>query len=111
VIESAVRVISLIDASAGGERNVAFSYVTLKGHPERGIATFCVRQERATGRVSITIKTWSRPGSWITMAARPLARLIQRPLTRAALASFAASITKAARIQQDAAEIDLPVKA
>jgi uncharacterized protein (UPF0548 family) len=42
-LESAVRVVDIWDRDAGDGREAGFRYVTLAGHPERGVASFAVR--------------------------------------------------------------------
>ena len=83
--EVATRVTDVFDVENGGEHRVGFTYATLRGHPERGIATFTVRREELSGRVSFTIETWSRPGNWLSVALRPLARFIQKQSNKEAL--------------------------
>jgi len=51
-----------------------FRYVTLRGHPERGMATFLVRKDPGTGQVTFLIETVAAPGSWLTWIVRPWAR-------------------------------------
>ena len=81
-IESAVRVIEVdrtLDAAS-------FAYATLKGHPELGVASFAVR--RAGTAVRFEAQAWSRAGHWLAALGRPIARAIQRSITREAVASF-----------------------
>jgi uncharacterized protein (UPF0548 family) len=70
-IETAVRVITCSDDG--------FEYITLPGHPERGIARFTLRDGH------FEIESWSRPGSWLTMLGAPFTRWMQRTSTMAAL--------------------------
>jgi len=81
-IEAAVRVIELESTN----RLVSFTYATLCGLTERGIASFAVirNNERAT----FEAQAWSRAGNWLTIIGRPLSRASQRAFTRAAIASF-----------------------
>ena len=44
-LESAVRVVETWDRDADGERDAGFRYVTLAGHPERGVTSFSVRRD------------------------------------------------------------------
>jgi len=92
VIDSAVRVLRVIDSVTAEERTIGFTYLTLKGHPERGIATFRVVQERPWAVVRFSIESWSRPGTWVTVALSPVARWIQRRLTSDALKNFKSSV-------------------
>jgi uncharacterized protein (UPF0548 family) len=83
-IETAVRVIE-IQRDLNGAR---YAYATLHGHPERGIASFAVL--RTGGRIMFEAQAWSRAGSWLTVAARPVSRALQRAFTREAVAAFCA---------------------
>ena len=94
-LEAAVRVIDVWDRVVGdpnGEpgavRKAGFRYVTLRGHPECGIASFEVRAG-PTGEVTILLDARSRPGSWLTRLGRPFARRFQQTMTRAALRRLA----------------------
>lgn len=87
-LEMAVRVVDDWDRSEGGAREAGFSYVTLQGHPERGVATFRVRLDEA-GAVTVAIDARSRPGLRLTRLGRPIARALQRGLTRSALRRLA----------------------
>ena len=94
-LEAAVRVIDVWDrvtGSSAGEpgsvRIAGFRYVTLRGHPECGVASFEVRAG-PTGEVTVLLEARSRPGSWRTRLAHPIARRIQRALTEAALRRLA----------------------
>jgi uncharacterized protein (UPF0548 family) len=77
-LESGVRVVRVWD-EAGEEPRCGFAYVTLSGHPERGVARFDAMRSGRTVRVDLHAR--SVAGSWITLAARPVARGIQRSLT------------------------------
>ena len=92
-IEMGVRVLEVIDRRTRDERRVGFTYATLKGHAERGIATFYVRQEHPTGSVSFNIESWSRPGNWLASCMRPFARFVQKKFTSEALAHFRSLVT------------------
>ena len=89
-LETAVRVIEAWDRLEGGVRDAGFSYVTLQGHPERGVASFRVQLAEA-GAVTVLIDARSRPGLLLTRLGRPIARALQRGLTRAALRRLAES--------------------
>jgi uncharacterized protein (UPF0548 family) len=58
-VEAAVRVVNVL-ASTSGARRQAFSYATLLGHAERGVATFSIEIDPA-GQVVFKIESWSRP--------------------------------------------------
>jgi uncharacterized protein (UPF0548 family) len=96
-LETAVRVVSVFDSTSDGERKSGFTYATLRGHPERGLATFCVRHELATASLSVAIETWSRPGVWFTRIGRPVARVLQKRMTREALSHFRAVVAETPR--------------
>ena len=83
--EMAVRVIDVWDTRADGVAEAGFQYVTLRGHPECGIASFGARLE-PSGTVTVRIDVRSRPGLLLTQMGRPVARRAQQRLTRAALA-------------------------
>ena len=86
VIETAVRIIEL-ERSAD---RVHFAYATLRGHAERGVASFSVVRGSSTNRFEA--EAWSRAGHWLTSVGRPLSRLLQRRFTREAVESFCGSI-------------------
>ncbi|MGF7120813.1 MULTISPECIES: DUF1990 domain-containing protein [unclassified Rhodococcus (in: high G+C Gram-positive bacteria)] len=65
-----------------------FAYGTLTGHPESGEERFCV-ERHADGAVVATITAFSRPGRWFTRVGDPVARLVQRAMTRRYLDAFA----------------------
>ena len=83
-IETAVKIIE-VDRSAD---RASFAYATLRGHPERGIASFTVT--RATVGGKFEAHAWSRSGHWLTILGRPVSRFLQRMITREARASFCA---------------------
>lgn len=61
-----------------------FTYRTLAGHPELGEETFAV-EKRDDGRVWVTLRSWSRPGLWLTRLGWPIARWWQRRASHRAL--------------------------
>jgi len=87
--EMAVRVVDVFDRKTG-EAETGFSYVTLTGHAERGVATFFVRRDR-TGEITFNIESWSEPGNFVALLARPVARRLQRTYTAEALDYFRAA--------------------
>ncbi|HKR98695.1 MAG TPA: DUF1990 family protein [Candidatus Dormibacteraeota bacterium] len=87
-IESAVRVLEVWDRGDDKERAAGFRYVTLAGHPERGVASFEVRLS-SDDQVTVVIESRSVAGSAVTSMGRPLARRVQRRLTIAALEHLA----------------------
>jgi uncharacterized protein (UPF0548 family) len=87
-IETAVRV---IEVDRGPDR-ASFAYATLRGHPERGVASFAVTRANTGGRFEA--QAWSRAGHWLTILGRPLSRSLQRMITREAVASFCVLASK-----------------
>ena len=84
-VETAVRVIE-VERTAD---RAFFAYVTLRGHPERGIASFAVVREGV--QIRFQMEAWSRAGSWLTVIGRPVSRAIQHWITREAVSSFCAA--------------------
>jgi uncharacterized protein (UPF0548 family) len=84
-LETAVRVIEC-EHTADAAR---FAYATLHGHPERGIAGFAL--ERGPNELRLIAEAWSQPGNALARLGRPLARQLQRSITREAIAYFCAS--------------------
>lgn len=87
-LESAVRVIDTWDRRTEDSREAGFLYVTLRGHPEKGIASFAVRNGRG-GTVTLVLEARSAPGTLIARFARPLARRAQLVATKAAMRRLA----------------------
>jgi uncharacterized protein (UPF0548 family) len=58
-----------------------WAYGTLPGHPERGEEAFTLALD-AEGVVRFTVIAFSRPASWVTVAAGPLAVFGQRQYAR-----------------------------
>lgn len=83
-LEFAVRVVETWDRHTPDGSDAGFTYVTLQGHPERGTETFRV-QLGPDGQLIVTIEAWSSPGIVLVHLVRPIARIIQRAVTRAAL--------------------------
>jgi uncharacterized protein (UPF0548 family) len=82
--EAAVRVADTWDRRVDTSRSAGFRYITLAGHPERGVETFEVRLQPG-GRVTVTIRARSEPGSLATRIGRRVARRLQVSATEAAL--------------------------
>jgi uncharacterized protein (UPF0548 family) len=93
VMEMAVRVIDVWDQDDGLLREAGFRYATIAGHAERGVASFAVRLGD-DGHIEILLESRSRPGTRLTALGRPVARLIQRGMTRAALGRLSDSHRK-----------------
>ncbi len=87
-LESAVRVVDVWDTATEGRREAGFRYVTLAGHPERGVASFDVHRDQ-TGAVRLTLEARSQAGTLLTRVGRPIARGAQLAMTRAALKRLA----------------------
>jgi len=90
-LESAVRVVEVWDTATDGHREAGFRYVTLAGHPERGVASFAVHRDEA-GVVRITLDARSQPGTRVSRVGRPIARPAQLAMTRAALRRLSAQL-------------------
>ena len=84
-LEMAVRVTRAWDGDSPARREAGFTYVTLQGHAERGVESFRVQLDHASGCVSLLIDARSAPGLWLSRVGFPLARVIQLRLTRAAV--------------------------
>jgi uncharacterized protein (UPF0548 family) len=87
-LESAVRVVDLWDRDAGDAREAGFRYVTLAGHPERGVASFAVRRD-SSGDVQLTLDARSQAGAAMARLGRPVARRVQLAATHAAMKRLA----------------------
>src|SRR5262249_15601539 len=86
----ASRALARFDGEQGGVWRTGFTYRTLAGHPELGEETFSVEKDLASGEVSVSMHSWSRPGLWIVQLASPLARWLQRHANLGALERLAA---------------------
>ncbi|HEY4185500.1 MAG TPA: DUF1990 family protein [Polyangia bacterium] len=90
-IEAAVRVVDVFETSAANTAR-GFSYVTLAGHAERGLATFTLDVDH-DGALSFKIETWSRPAGVAGAVMAPLSRQLQKRFTREALLHFRDIVT------------------
>jgi uncharacterized protein (UPF0548 family) len=81
----AARVVAVFDEPVDGFWKTGFTYRTLTGHPELGEETFTVEKDLATGRVRVALRSWSRPGIFLTRAFSPLTRTLQLQAGRMAL--------------------------
>ena len=88
-LEFAVRVLRVWSDRGGEADEAGFSYVTLKGHPERGVSTFSLSRPADADKITFRIDVRSRPASLLARAARPCARWFQRHATEAALGHLA----------------------
>jgi uncharacterized protein (UPF0548 family) len=81
----ASRVIERFDAERDGWWRTGFTYRTLAHHPELGEETFSVEKQLASGRVRVALRSWSRPGTWLTRVMSPLLRRVQVGASNGAL--------------------------
>jgi uncharacterized protein (UPF0548 family) len=88
----ASRVTERIDGEHDGWWRTGFTYRTLAGHPECGQETFAVETELATGRVQYAMRSFSRPGHWLSRAGAPVTRWLQVRANRAALRHVRAAL-------------------
>ncbi|RYZ01165.1 MAG: DUF1990 family protein [Myxococcales bacterium] len=93
-VEAAVRVTDVFDERAS-DGHAGFSYVTLQGHVERGVATFSVGLD-AAGAPTFRIESWSRPGTALLSAARPFLRRMQRRSVHEALSYVQQRVSESA---------------
>jgi uncharacterized protein (UPF0548 family) len=84
-MEMGVRVVEVFDENPNLPR-VGFTYATLAGHSERGLATFSIHEEEDC--FVFKIESWSRPGNFLAVLGLPIARLVQQRFTREALSHF-----------------------
>lgn len=71
-----------------------FAYGTLAGHPERGEESFVIRREG--GRVWFEIVAASRPDALLTRLGGPVARALQKRVTKKYLAALKQASRRAA---------------
>lgn len=84
------RVVATFDGADGdGVRRAGFTYRTLEGHPLEGEETFAVEKDLRTGRVSVAIRSWSRPASFWVRILRPWVRHLQNRAAAGALERLA----------------------
>jgi uncharacterized protein (UPF0548 family) len=69
-----------------------FSYVTLPGHPERGIEHFLVRRHES-GRVELTVQALAGPGTPLVRLGWPAGRALQRFYTGRYLSAGRAGVS------------------
>jgi len=85
-MEMAVRVIDVFDERSV-DGSVGFTYGTLEGHSERGLATFAIDPDGSDG-LRFRIETWSSPAGVVGVLGGPIARKVQQRFTGEALAHF-----------------------
>jgi hypothetical protein len=81
----AARVLERFDGPQGDLWRTGFTYRTLEGHPECGQETFSVEKHIETGAVVAALRSWSRPGNFLSRALKPLTRFLQSHANHAAL--------------------------
>lgn len=85
----AARVVEVIhgrrETSTGEIWRSGFTYRTLRGHPELGEETFAVDKDLATGAVLVSLRSWSRGGTFLARTFAPVVRRLQVHASYAAL--------------------------
>ncbi len=79
------RVTDSFDGPADGVWRAGFTFRTLHGHPELGEETFFVEKDVTSGAVRVGLRSWSRPGLWLTRLISPYTRWVQVRACHAAL--------------------------
>jgi uncharacterized protein (UPF0548 family) len=85
-LEMAVRVTEVFGVESQSGKT-GFTYATLVGHVERGLATFSVDDD-SDETLTFRIESWSSPGNLLARLGRPIARRMQRSSTDQALRNF-----------------------
>jgi hypothetical protein len=78
------RVLAVFREELDGVCRAGFTFRTVVGHPELGEETFWVEKDRE-GQVRAGLRSWSRPGTWLTRLAKPYTRWVQVRACHAAL--------------------------
>jgi uncharacterized protein (UPF0548 family) len=73
----AARVTACFDHADGGWWRTGFTYRTLVGHPELGEETFSAEKDLESGRVQVTLRALSRPGTALARLFAPIVRRLQ----------------------------------
>lgn len=76
------RIVLLINDDDWRMRRIGFAYGTLQGHGERGEETFIIERHFADDSVWYDLRSFSRPGQWLTMLGYPIARRLQKRFAR-----------------------------
>jgi uncharacterized protein (UPF0548 family) len=84
-LRMADRVLEVFEGDNPQERWWGFTYGTLEGHAEKGIETFRVTWDKASGKVHFSMEAWSRPGHWLIWLFYPWARWVQKKAGREAM--------------------------
>ncbi len=88
---NAARIVYVIDEQRP-TRSFGFAYGTIAGaHVESGEERFSIEAD-ADGRVWYDVRSFSRPGQWITKAGYPLVRRLQRRFARESVAAMKAAV-------------------
>ncbi len=82
----ACRVIDVFDGPNNDTWRAGFTYRTLEGHVALGEETFLVEKELTSGKVRVSLKSWSRPSHWLMRIGYPYGRWCQLQAGRAAVA-------------------------
>ncbi len=84
-LRMADRVLDVFEGENEKEKWSGFTYGTLQGHAERGIETFRVAWDKASGKVHFSMEAWSNPGHWLVWIFYPWARWVQKKAGREAI--------------------------
>jgi uncharacterized protein (UPF0548 family) len=84
----------VVDVFAEPDRR-GFAYVTLPGHPERGVEHFVV-QRHEDGLVDLTVQAFAGPGMPLVRIGWPVGRTVQRFYTSRYLAAARAAVSAGA---------------
>jgi hypothetical protein len=79
------RVVAVFREDVDSVWRAGFTFRTVIGHPELGEETFWVEKNQATGVVRAGLRSWSRPGLWLTWLGKLYARRVQLRACHAAL--------------------------
>jgi uncharacterized protein (UPF0548 family) len=79
------RVVAVTREEIDGVCRAGFRFRTVVGHPECGEETFWVEKDKTTGLVRAGLRSWSRPGLWLTRLGKPYTRWVQVRASYAAL--------------------------
>ena len=84
-LRMADRVLDVSEGEDEKEKWSGFTYGTLEGHVEKGIETFRVVLDKASGKVTFFMEAWSKPGHWLVCLSYPWARMMQKKAGREAV--------------------------
>ncbi len=76
------RIVFLIKDDDGQKRRSGFAYGTLEGHGEQGEETFVIEWGHADDGVWYDLRSFSKPGRWLTALGYPFARSLQKRFAR-----------------------------